>query len=357
MNILFTCGREPEYPRNALLKKILEAHYPVTSLTDSAKTYGKRFLRIFPRLLVQQLKGVDLVFAGFLGQPLVPWIRMRSNIPILFDAFLSIYDTLCFDRKKCQPNSLLGRCAYWLDRTACRQADHILLDTQAHVDYFSTTFQIPQEKLSSIYVGCDEGLFYPRPAQNVPFTVLFYGSFLPLHGIETIARAGKILERETGIHFKIIGQDPASDRVKRLVAEYNLGQNIQFHPPVPLSRLPDEIAHASICLGGHFGLSDKARRVIAGKTFQCIAMGKPTIVGDNPANRELLTHGEDALFCKMNDPQALADAILILYHDAPLRERLGENARATFLKSASTPVLEAQLIQIVKQIVTEPGEK
>jgi glycosyltransferase involved in cell wall biosynthesis len=355
MQILFTCGREPEYPRNALLKKILEEHYPITALTDSSRSYGKRYLRIFRKIIFHPLKQFDLIFVGFLGQPIVPLIRMRSQGPVLLDAFLSVYDTLCFDRKKFSPGSLPGRFAYWLDKTSCQLADHILLDTQAHTDYFAKTFHLPKEKFSSIFVGCDEALFYPRQAHNPQFSVLFYGSFLPLHGVETIVRAGKLLENETGIHFKIIGQGFETDRVNHLAAELDLGKNIEFYPPVPLQSLPDEISQASLCLGGHFGPSAKASRVIAGKTFQCIAMGKPTIVGDNPANRELLTHGLDAWFCKMNDPHALAEAILALSRDASLRESLGKNARKTFLKSASTPVLSRQLIELVERLLAQAG--
>lgn len=355
MQILFTCGREPEYPRNALLKQILEAHYPVTSLTDSSKRYAKRYLQIFRKVIFHPLQKYDLIFVGFLGQPIVPLIKLRAQGPVLLDAFLSVFDTLCFDRKKFRPGSLPGRLAYWLDQSSCRLADHVLLDTQAHADYFAKTFHLPKEKFSAIFVGCDEAIFYPRQTHNPQFTVLFYGSFLPLHGVETIIRASKLLENETGIHFKIIGQGSETDRINRLAAELDLGKNIEFHPPVPLHTLPAEISQASLCLGGHFGPSAKASRVIAGKTFQCIAMGKPTLVGDNPANRELLTHGLDAWFCKMNDPHDLAEAILTLYHDAPLRDRLGENARETFLKSASTPVLSRQLIELVERLMAQAG--
>ncbi len=272
------------------------------------------------------------------------------------DAYLSIFDTLCFDRKKFRPGSLPGRLAFGLDKTACKLADHILLDTQAHIEYFTQTFQLPREKFSSIFVGCDDALFFPRERHNPQFTVLFYGSFLPLHGIDIIVRASKLLEKESDIKFKIIGKSSESDQVKRLSKKIGLGQNIEFQPPIPLQNLPVEISQASLCLGGHFGPSEKAGRVIAGKTFQCIAMEKPTIVGDNPANRELLTHGYDAWFCMMNEPEALAESILQLSRDASLREHLGKNARKTFLKSASTPVIAQQLIQIVERILANSAE-
>ena len=108
-----------------------------------------------------------------------------------------------------------------------------------------------------------------------------------------------------------------------------------------------------ICLGGHFGTSDKAARVIAGKTFQDLAMGKPTIVGENAANHELLTHGYDAWFCPMSDPQALAEGIRTLAEDAPLRAQLGRNARRSFLERASLEVIQAQVRQVVEAMARD----
>jgi glycosyltransferase involved in cell wall biosynthesis len=68
-------------------------------------------------------------------------------------------------------------------------------------------------------------------------------------------------------------------------------------------------------------------------------MGRPTIVGDNPANRELLTHGHDSWFCQMDNPEALADAILHLFKTPELRDELSANASRTFRLRASQKVL------------------
>jgi glycosyltransferase involved in cell wall biosynthesis len=123
-------------------------------------------------------------------------------------------------------------------------------------------------------------------------------------------------------------------------------------PPLPMDQIPQRIAASAVCLGGHFGGSAKAARVIAGKTYQCLAMGRPVIVGDNPANRELLTHGEDAWMCRPDDPQALADSILRLIGDPELRQKLGETGRKTYFEKAGNRVLQEQICQIVEQMVS-----
>jgi len=76
-----------------------------------------------------------------------------------------------------------------------------------------------------------------------------------------------------------------------------------------------------------------------------------SLVGDNPANHELLTPGQDSYFCKMADPVALADAIRVLWTNPSLRKSLGENARSTFLAHASLPVISLQLKQIVDPLM------
>lgn len=349
MQVLFTCGREPEYPRNAILRTCLERSFSVLPVTEGTPWLPLRYARLAIRLL-RTPPNYDLMCVGFLGQPLMPLARQLTRKPIMLDAFLSIYDTLCFDRCYFTPYSLAGQLAFRLDRASCALADLVVLDTQAHADYFCRTFGVPPTKLRSLFVGCDERIFYPYSNDSTSSLVLFYGSFLPLQGIDVIIRAAKLLEAAPKIRFRIIGKGMEYARIRHLADRLDV-QNVEFRLPVPLSQLPNEIAQAAVCLGGHFSTIDKATRVIAGKTFQCLAMGKPTVVGDNTANRELLTPGYDAWFCPMGNPEALASAILTLIHAPELRAYLGRNAYQTFLARASIDVLSQQVRQMVERLI------
>lgn len=350
-HVIFTCGREPAYPRNHFLETALGRFFQVESITSSTHWLPLRYAQVALRYPALLWKNHDLCAAGFLAQPLVPLLRIFTKKPILFDAFISIYDTLVFDRRKFAPESPVARLAFLLDQMSCALSRIILVDTQAHADYFQRTFGVPPGKMRVLPVGCDERIFSPIPEQRESPVVLYYSSFLPLHGTETVIRAAKLVqETDPGIRFHIIGRGMEYRRIFDLANRLAV-KNVGFFPPVPLQQLPGHIAGAAVCLGGHFADSDKARRVIAGKTYQCLAMGKATIVGDNPANRELLTHGKDAWFCEMNNPRALADSILTLMGNPDLRAQIGGEARETFLRHASYAVLAEQLRTIVVEMI------
>lgn len=353
MKILIISGRETTYPRNQILIDTLRHFGEVDVVTPNVRTRSIIYRSILGS--VHAVYGLltnkyDLIFVGFFGHFITIGLRILSKTPIIFDAFVSAYDTLVYDRKTIKTKSVLARIAFWLDQKSCRSASQILLDTREHIKYFSSTFQISESKFGSIPVSCNESLFFPYGTKPINGTVrvLFYGSFLPLHGIETIVRAAKLLE-SAPINFRIIGDGMDYKNIRSLALKLRL-TNIDFVPPMPLSSLPQEISLSDICLGGHFGTSEKAKRVIPGKTYQFIAMAKPTIVGDNPANHELLTHEYDSWFCKMDDPQALADSIKRLSEDQNLRESLGNNARKTYLIKASSSVLIKLMSDVLNKI-------
>jgi glycosyltransferase involved in cell wall biosynthesis len=352
MNIVFTSGRELDYPRNWMIFKLLQKKYKVNYIgrqsgrSNILKQSVLNAIKIFPYLRSQEY---TLGFFGFYGHLLVLLVGKLAKPPLIFDAFLSTYDTLCFDRGYFSPTSIPGKFSKWVDIQACSIPKRIILDTRAQADFFHENLGIEKEKLDVLFVGCDEDLFFPRSQSLVnQKIVLFYGSLLPLHNIEVIIEAAKLTEKY-GVKFMFIGPfDKIRSEIKTQLSDC---QNIQALPPVPIHKIPLYISNASICLGGHFGQSAKASRVIAGKTFQCIAMGKPTIVGDNQANRELLTHGYDAWFCKMNDARALAESILHLLSDDDLLRNLGKNAFQTFTLKASFSILEKELDEIIMKTI------
>ncbi len=357
MRILFLSGREPSYPRNKFLIHALSQ----IGVVDVPMEKGGFPSAIFRRSLLVSLAAFpwvikhkyDLIVVGFLGQLLMLPAGILKRQPVLFDAFISTYDTLVEDRKRFSPKSIPAHLALWLDRTSCHLADHILLDTQAQIDYFTAQFNISPDKMERVWVGSDENLFYPRPEEYHQNEVLFIGNFVPLQGIDVILHSAKLLDKTyPEIKFRLIGKGITYPQAVKYV-EQNRLTNLHFDEPVPFNQLPDQIAAATVCLGGHFGSSAKAARVIAGKTYHCLAMGKVTIVGDNPANRELLTHDEDAWFCPMNDPYALAESIRLLISDPDRRTRLGLNARQTFLQNASLAMISQQIQNIVNSLMSE----
>jgi glycosyltransferase involved in cell wall biosynthesis len=348
--LLFTCGREPSYTRNDVLLRALRPHYQLIEVTSarSGSLIG-RMVRLLPRLVYALTQPHELVLVGFYGHPLV-WLARRLSRrprrPILFDAFVMTHDTLVGDRASLRPHSLGARLALWLDKVSARAADHVLLDTDVQAQVLARIAGLPPSHVSALFVGCNEDRFHPAVvpdrAPDGEFQVLYYGTYQPLHGMETVVRAARLLSDVSSIHWRIIGRGQTYPEVRRLADSWRLS-NIEFQSMVPYARLPSAIASADICLGGPFGTSDKARRVITGKTFQFLAMRKPVIVADTPANRELLVPGESAAFVPLGDADALAETVWALYRDRDRRRYLANAGHARYVARASEAVLGEQL--------------
>jgi glycosyltransferase involved in cell wall biosynthesis len=354
MRFLFITGREIKYQRNEVLWRAFNRIGMVDTLGVPNRPRSIILnslilsLLVIPKLI---RNSYDLVFVGFYGQLLMYPVGLFSRFPILFDAFVSTFDTLSSDRKLFPTDSIIGRSLIYIDKVACRRASHVMLDTQPHVEYFFNLYKIPANKFSAIPVGCNEDIFFPRGIQkNKSSTrVLYYSSYLPLHGVGTVVQAASYL-KDKPIKFRMIGEGQTYKETKKLSIELGL-QNIEFLPPVTIEELPSEIAQADICLGGHFGTSEKAARVIPGKVYQILAMEKPLIASNRGANLDLLKHKESAYLCNPNNPEDLAKAILDLHEDQSLRRKLAKQGRAVYETLASEDVITNSLRSIIEDLV------
>ncbi len=104
----------------------------------------------------------DLVIVGYSDSRwAVPVARIFSRKPIIWDAFYSLYDAWVFDRKLVSPRSLKARWYWFLDWLSCKLADRVLLDTNAHIDYFVKTFRMHRTKFIRVLLGTDDQIFHP----------------------------------------------------------------------------------------------------------------------------------------------------------------------------------------------------
>jgi glycosyltransferase involved in cell wall biosynthesis len=318
------------YSRNRILRKALcRAGATVLTTTDP-----RPFLRRAARLVHDtRAARPDVVLIGFPGHAdVVPALLagVGRRMPIILDAFVSLYETAVEDRRRAAAGSV-GAARYAIeDRVSCRLADRVLVDTDAHRRHFTERIGVPTQKLQRIWVGADDEIMRPGAVPDPSsFRVFAYGSFIPLHGFEYVVRAAHVLEqRRQAVEIEIVGAGQTEAEARRLARDLGVS-SVRFLGRRRYEELPALISRAHVCLG-IFGTSGKARRVIPNKVFDALAVGRPVITGDTPAAREALTHGVDGWLCPVGDPEALADAIVMLRDDVVLRERLAARGQELF---------------------------
>jgi glycosyltransferase involved in cell wall biosynthesis len=279
----------------------------------------------------RHLGNVSLYVIGFGGQLDCLWLSLllrRRRTPIVLAPLVTLSETLIEDRGVFPPGSLRARAAAWVDRVSLGLATRVIIDTEAHRRYLTATFGIPPARVSTWHLGTDPGVFARTPlaAETSPLRVLFYSSFLPLHGVATVLRAAALLEARDDIEFVLLGDGPERAAAVAYVRETGLTA-VRFEDWEPYQSLPAVIAQAHICLG-IFGSSAKAQMVIPNKLYEAAAAGRPIITGDTAAVREVYAHGESIWLCPPADPAALAAAIDQLARDPAARGRLAAGAAA-----------------------------
>jgi glycosyltransferase involved in cell wall biosynthesis len=285
----------------------------------------------------------DVYFLGFRGHEFYwPLRGLVGNKPIVLDALMSPYASLSQEHKFGALGAAAASAWRILEGSILNDANLVLTDTAAHLRYYQQEFSLSPEKLLAIPVGAEEidrsTQTKCQPRDDDEMNVLFYGSFLPLHGIDITIKAAALL-RNLPIRFDFIGGN--SKQAEKLIRTCtNLGiTRYTYRPWVSFDELIEStIPEADLCLGGPFGDTEQARRVITGKTSQCLALGRPTIIGK--INEDIgFVDKENCLLVPQGNPQALADAIqwaLYQRHDLP---KIGEYGKSIYSEKLSVNVI------------------
>ncbi len=342
MDVVFFGAYDPAYPRNAVLRRGLELNR--VDVSECRVRPGPKFWLRYPLLVsrwrLRRGKAVSVpkyLFVPEFSQKDVPLARLAGRLtgrPVVFDPLASRYETKILDWRRKPEGSPSARWNKVLDRWAFRWSDLILSDTRTHKEYYCREFGLAPERIAVVPVGFDDRVFRRalanrRPVKSVPpdpFRVLFFGSFLPLHGVEAVIEAArKIRGLDRAVRFHLIGSGQTLDRVRFLASGYGL-DNLDFEGWLGQAKLARRIAEtADICLG-IFGRTEKAGRVVPHKVFQAMALGKPVITARTPAAEEFFIHRQNIFLCDGGDPDRLAEAVMELKDDADLRERLARES-------------------------------
>ena len=271
-------------------------------------------------LLIPHPSQIDAVIVGLLARIV--------RLPVVIDYFVSLHETVVTDRALASPQSFKAKILRCFDKWAAQLATIVITDTPQDAVEFAIQTRTRPAKWKVVRVGADPHLYFPLP--NItpePRSVLFYGTYIPLQGIEHIVRSSLLIPREYTI--TLVGNGQLRNETEILIRK--LGAPIQLKDQVPESELALLIAGSQVCLGV-FGAGAKTQRVIPNKVYQCLAVGRPVITCHSPAIKIL---GDAVLTVSPGNPEAIATAIKTLVEDDGRREAMAKRGRELFQQKFS----------------------
>ena len=323
---------------------VVERHVPVWEGEEHKWKAGigalARVAQAELKLLRREDVDFDVLVVGYPGQLDLPAARRAARgKPIVFNPLVSLWDTWVADRRRFTPGSAAGRALARIDRAAFRAADLVVADTEQSAAFFADLARMPAERFAACLVGAEERVFHPVWIPESDF--LFVGKLIPLHGLETILTAARLVP---DLRITVAGRGQLDALLE------TRPPNVEWVPWIEYDRLGDAY-RSCLCALGIFGTSAKAARVIPNKVFQALACGAPVITADTPAARELLADRESALLIPAGDAEALADALRTAAGDRDLLARLAQGGRRVYEERASEDVLGRRWREVLEGLL------
>ncbi len=190
--------------------------------------------------------------------------------------------------------------------------------------------------------GVDTDALQPLPEPEGPITFGFAGRLLTDKGIRALVAAQSIL-RNQGHDANLIiagNPDPANPASVLLeeVEEWSRRPGITW-----LGHIEDIVSLWRSC---HFAVLPSHREGLPVSLLEAAACGRPMIATDAPGCREIVIEDQTGLLVPIEDPTALAQAIMKLATSPPLRARYGKAARELVVGKLSAKIIGNSIVRL-----------
>ncbi|MCC8840416.1 glycosyltransferase [Xanthomonas perforans] len=337
---------------------------PGTKLWESIEKRPLAKMDVLWKLLTRNLysaltvlrvkKPGDIIYVRYPG---IFFLLIMSLVPVKFrpvlvaDAFISLWESWSVNRAK--GSRIFAKILFSLEKIALTTCTRIIVDTTANPAYIAKTFSIAKEKIEAIPLGL-KLVQSKQPTQNYSTpevtSVLFVGTFIPLHGIGVIIEAMRLLKSHGDFNFKFIGDGAEAYKLETAIKSDKDFPAIEWirtwQSP---SQLTEAITHSDICLGIFSG-DEKSRRVLPYKLYIYMMLARCVISQSNYSLPAGIQEHLPILKVPPDDPNALAKAIQFL-RDNPLeREKYSISAENFYKNYLSHAPIKENWMRIISEL-------
>jgi glycosyltransferase involved in cell wall biosynthesis len=234
--------------------------------------------------------------------------------------------------------------AHWVPAWFWARPDQFIVHAESLKRQLRAVRGVPEEKAHVIPHGSYD--FYThwasQEAQERAHTILFFGRIWEYKGLQYLIEAEPLItSRVPEARIVIAGHGEPFERYARLMVHPE-------HFVVHNYRIPDEMIaplfqQASLVVLPYIEASQ------SGVTAVAYAFGKPVVATTVGGIPEVVEHGGTGYLVPPRDARSLADAIVTLLQDHPLRRRMGRRALAKSQSEFSWSGIAAKTMQAYQQ--------
>jgi glycosyltransferase involved in cell wall biosynthesis len=237
-------------------------------------------------------------------------LRARAGVPLLTTSHGS------------DLNALGARPVLAAKRWVLRSSDRV---TTVSEPLRQRAIALGAERVSVLPMGVDTDLFTPLPVRprRDGATLLFAGRLARAKGVEfAIDAMPRVRARYAHARLLVIGEGPERAALEQRARDAGLGGCVRFLGPLPQHALPQRFAEADVLVGPSVVDADGTAEAFGLVFAEAMASGLPVVASDVGGISAVVRDGETGLLVPQRDAAALADAVLRLLDDPPLRTRL-----------------------------------
>jgi len=240
-----------------------------------------------------------------------------------------------------------------------RRSDRITVITESFAEAIAAR-GIDRQKIVTIPNFVDTKAVKPLPRANAfrrqqrlddQFVVMYAGNIGYTHGTELLVEAAAALAAIPDLRFLVVGGGSKQADLVRLARERQLS-NMQFLPTQPSETLPEMLATADVFV--MTSKPDVGRTSFPGRIYNSMLAGRPLVASfdENSDLARVLHNAGAGIVTAPGNVEEFCRALTTLYHDAPLRERMGRSGVEFIARNYSPQAVVERYESLFKELAS-----
>ncbi len=229
-----------------------------------------------------------------------------------------------------------------------RRVGAVMTGSESSRDDILRDFKVAPANVRVIPLGVDTRLFYPRPVERIPGSIIAVASAdSPVKGIPTLLRAFAKLRTEKNAVLTVVGKPAPGGPTEKLIGELSLGDSVRFVTGISDLELAELVASSEIAVvpSLYEGFSLPA--------VEHMASGTPLIASRTGALPEVT--GDAAMLVTPGDAEELAAALARLQDSPAERARLSAAALARVQERFTWSAVAGATVAEYRRAIAEFG--